>query len=153
QASGCSGQLVTFTASSRDGTGPYSFSWIFGDGETSSVSSVTHTCSSAGTYTVTLSVGDGGSPRQTAISQKFITVSNPPPALTASFSYSPSSPQAGQQVSFSASASGGTSSYSYSWNFGDGSTGTRSSVTHTYSSGGSYTVTLTVTDGGSRQQT
>jgi PKD repeat protein len=35
---------------------------------------------------------------------------------------------------------------SYSWNFGDGSTGTGSSVQHTYGAGGTYSVTLTVTD-------
>src|SRR2546428_4924606 len=59
---------------------------------------------------------------------------SPPSTLSASFTYSPSSPQTGQTVSFSGSASGGTSPYSYSWSFGDGSTGTGSSVTHTHSS-------------------
>src|SRR5437773_155212 len=78
---------------------------------------------------------------------------SPPPALSASFTYSPSSPQIGQTVSFTGSSSGGTSPYSYSWSFGDGSTGTGSSVTHSYSSAGSFTVTLTVRDTGSPQQT
>src|SRR5256712_13283506 len=50
------------------------------------------------------------------------------PALSASFTYSPSSPTTGQQVTFTASASGGTSPYSFNWNFGDGSTGAGSSV-------------------------
>lgn len=35
---------------------------------------------------------------------------------------------------------------SYSWNFGDGSTGTGVAITHTYNTGGTFIVTLTVTD-------
>src|SRR5207247_1514823 len=115
--------------------------------------SITHAYSSAGTYTVTLTVQDSGSPKQTVSSQHSVIVSSPPPALTASFTYSPSSPQVGQTVSFTGSSSGGTSPYSYSWSFGDGSTGTGSPVTHSYSSAGSFTVTLTVKDSGSPQQT
>src|SRR5213080_4252884 len=78
---------------------------------------------------------------------------SPPPALSASFTYSPSSPQIGQTVSFTGSASGGTQPYSYSWSFGDGSTGTGSSAKHTYSSAGTLDVAFTVKDNGSPQQT
>src|SRR5881296_2683901 len=147
------GQQVTFTASASGGTVPYAYSWSFGDGSSGTGASVTHTYNAAGTFNVVLTVNDSGSPQQTTSSQQSITVSSQPPALAASFTYSPSSPQAGQSVSFTGSASGGTSPYSYSWNFGDGSTGTGSSATHTYSSAGSFTVTLTVKDNGSPQQT
>src|SRR6266699_2950890 len=77
---------------------------------------------------------------------------SPPPTLSASFMYSPSSPQIGQTVSFTGSASGGTLPYSFSWSFGDGSTGTGSPVTHSFSSAGTLTVALTVKDNGSPQQ-
>ncbi|HYY90697.1 MAG TPA: alkaline phosphatase family protein, partial [Candidatus Dormibacteraeota bacterium] len=73
--------------------------------------------------------------------------------LSASFTYSPTSPQAGQQVTFTASANSGTAPYSFSWNFGDGSSGTGSSAVHTYLAGGTYTVVLTVKDSSSSQQT
>src|SRR5216117_3073226 len=69
---------------------------------------------------------------------------SPPPTLSASFTYSPSSPQMRQTVSFTGSASGGTQPYSYSWSFGDGSTGTGSSAKHTYSSAGTLDVAFTV---------
>ena len=78
---------------------------------------------------------------------------SPLPTLSASFTYSPSSPQTGQTVSFTGSASGGTSPYSYSWSFGDGSTGIGSSARHTYSSAGTPTVVLTVKDNGLPQET
>jgi PKD repeat protein len=147
------GQQVSFTGSASGGSTPYTFSWSFGDGATGSGSSTAHTYSSAGSYTVTLTVKDSGSPQQSVTSQQTLSVVSPPPALTVSFSYSPSSPQTGEPVTFAASASGGTSPYSFGWSFGDGSTGSGSSVTHAYSSSGSYTVTMTVDDSGSPQQT
>src|SRR5216117_2220459 len=117
------GQTVSFTGSASGGTQAYSYSWSFGDGSAGSGSSVTHTYSSAGSSAVTLTVKDSGSPQQTVTSQKTVAVSSPPPTLEASFTFSPSSPQAGQQVTFTASATGGTATYSYAWSFGDGSTG------------------------------
>src|SRR6266516_12638 len=147
------GQTVSFTGSASGGASPYSYSWSFGDGSTVTGSPVTHSYSSAGSFTVTLTVKDSGSPQQTVTSQQTVSVTSPPPALTASFTYDPSSPQVGQTVLFSGSASGGVSPYSYSWSFGDGSTGTGSSVTHAYASTGSFTVVLTVRDSGSPQQT
>ncbi len=66
--------------------------------------------------------------------------------LTSSFSYSPSAPTIAQPVTFTANAGGGSPPYSFSWNLGDGSTGTGSPISHSYSSPGSFTVSLTVTD-------
>jgi PKD domain/Matrixin len=42
---------------------------------------------------------------------------------------------------------------SWSWSFGDGATSTQVSPTHVYAAPGSYTVTLTVTDGGGSSAT
>src|SRR2546422_2913138 len=147
------GQAVSFTSSASGGSTPYTYSWSFGDGSTGTGSSPNHTYSSAGTLTVALTVKDNGSPQQTKTSQQSITVSGAPPSLTASFAYSPSSTQAEQPVTFTSSASGGASPFTFSWSFGDGLTGTGSSVTHTYSSAGTYTTALTVKDSSSPQQT
>src|SRR5205807_7157385 len=140
------GQQVTFVASVSGGTAPYSFSWSFGDGSIGSGSTVTHAYSSAGTFSVILVVSDSGSPQQTSSSQSSITVSSPPPPLTVNFAFNPSSPEAGQPVTFTASASGGTSPYSFSWSFGDGGTAAVNPATHTYSSSGSFVVTVTARD-------
>lgn len=59
----------------------------------------------------------------------------------------PYSGNAGSAIPFTGSASGGTPPYtSYYWNFGDGSTSSQQNPTHTYSSGGTYNVQLTVQD-------
>jgi hypothetical protein len=52
----------------------------------------------------------------------------------------------GNGVQFYPNISGGFSPYSYEWNFGDGDTSTDANPSHTYHSGGTFTVTLKVTD-------
>ncbi len=70
----------------------------------------------------------------------------PPPTLQATSSASPTQGTAPLTVSFTASASGGTAPYTYSWSFGDGSTSTLQDPSHTYSSAGSYSAVLSVSD-------
>jgi PKD repeat protein len=80
-----------------------------------------------------------------------------PPACVpvASFSFSPSAPTEGQTVQFDASASTDgqpgascvATGLSYAWSFGDGTSGSGVQVSHTYRTAGSYSVTLTVTNG------
>jgi len=68
---------------------------------------------------------------------------------TASFTSSPDSPGAGQQVSFDASGSSDDSSIvSYEWDFDGNGTidATGEQVTNTFDTAGDYDVTLTVTD-------
>ena len=72
--------------------------------------------------------------------------------LSARFIFDPYPPDVGQTVSFVGTTTGGVSPYGYSWKFGDGSSGTGSPATHTYSSAGTFTVVLNVTDNGSPKQ-
>jgi PKD repeat protein len=74
--------------------------------------------------------------------------------LTASASGTPSTGNAPLTESFTGSATGGTAPYTYSWDFGDGSaTSTAQNPSHTYSTAGTYTATLTVTDSSSPAKT
>jgi PKD repeat protein len=78
-------------------------------------------------------------------------VGNP---LAATVSANPTSGQIPLAVSFTGTATGGTPPYSYSWNFGDGSAAsTTQNPSHTYSTAGTYTATLTVTDSASPAKT
>lgn len=66
----------------------------------------------------------------------------------ADFGWTPTSPSAGEEVTFDATPSSDPdgSIIAYDWDFGDGATGSGLTVTHTYSAADSYPVTLTVTD-------
>jgi len=132
---------ISFSGGASGGCTPYTFSWTFGDGGTSTLMNPTHQYTSDGTYTATLTVTDdkGASDSDTAQ----VTVSTPDLDADAS---GPSSGCTGDPVTFSGSASGGCSPYSFSWSFGDGGSSTQQNPSHTYNSPGTYTVTLTVTD-------
>jgi len=121
-----------------------SYAWDFGDTMTGTGVTATHSYAKAGTYTVMLTVTDNLGHTGTASATK--TITDRPP--TASFAFTPAAPVVGQSVSFDAAAStdpDGTVT-TYAWNFGDTTTGTGVTVAHTYSTQGSFTVTLTVTD-------
>lgn len=64
------------------------------------------------------------------------------------FTISPSAPVVQADITFDASLSTDSDGQivSYSWNFGDGTGGAGRLTTHRYTQGGSYPVTLTVTD-------
>jgi len=153
-ASSTSGQAplaVSFNGSgSSDSDGSISsYAWSFGDGGSSSGSTTSHTYSSVGTYTARLTVtdDDGATDATTRTIQVSATpVANNPPS--ASFTASSTSGQAPLAVSFNGSGSSDSdgSISSYAWSFGDGGSSSGSTTSHTYSSVGTYTARLTVTD-------
>jgi parallel beta-helix repeat protein len=144
-------KAVTFNASSsydEDGSIVH-FTWDFGDGNTTTLKEgmATHDYATFGNYTVTLTVTDNDA--LTDFSTAYVAVYSTP---TAKFTFYPESPIAGQTVTFNASIStpnGGTI-VCYSWDFeSDGIIDANDMiVNHTYSSAGTYTVTLNVTNDG-----
>lgn len=76
---------------------------------------------------------------------RVIAPAGPPTAPVANFSATPTSGTAPLAVSFTDVSSGRPTSWA--WDFGDGGTSTQRNPTHTYSTAGSYTVTLTVANG------
>jgi PKD repeat protein len=73
-------------------------------------------------------------------------VITPPGPTPPDFTMSPSDPDQLEFVTFNASAAG-SDIVEWDWDFGDGSTASGSIVQHAYDDSGSFTVTLTVTDG------
>ena len=143
------GQSATFTASVNEeaATKPLEYRWDFGDGNTATGLLATHTFDRTGTYNVTFTANNRGSTDTEACS---VEVFAPAPQVT-SISANPMTFEVCEPttVSFSANVNlGGGPAVTYSWDFGDGSTGTGANPTHTYSTAGNYTVTLTATNEG-----
>jgi len=136
---------VSFTDLSVSYDGITSWNWSFGDGETSTEQNPTHTYASAGLYTVSLKVSEEDGNNDTKTKFPYIIVDDNMP--NANFTYSPSNPLEGDQVTFDASSSTGYDEpLSYSWDFGDDAFGEGVSPAHAYAQDGNYLVTLTVTD-------
>ncbi len=74
------------------------------------------------------------------------------PPLTVAVQANPSSGTAPLTVNFYSTVSGGTPGYTYSWTFGDGGTGSSANPSHSYTTAGTFTVTLVVSDGMGRTQ-
>ena len=140
------GEVIDFDASGSYDIDGYivSYSWDFGDGNTDSGVTVSHSYVDDGEYTVTLMVVDnrGATDSKTAVK----LVKNRPP-IASLMGYVVSSDKE-EIVTFDASPSydlDGTI-VEYFWDFGDGSTATGVKVSTAYPDSGAYTVTLTVTD-------
>ncbi len=152
--------LYFYSGSSDPDGDPITYRWNFGDGGSSTLSSPMHQYSSAGSYSVKLTVKDPSGLTDQAT--RSVTISalpdpedpTPPPPppppeneLPTADVGGPYSGVVGGLVYFDGSGSGDPDgSITYSWDFGDGTSSTGGHPSHTYSSGNTYTVSLTVTD-------
>jgi PKD repeat protein len=144
-------QTVFFDASSSQAPANnpiVSYSWNFGDGETGSGRTASHSYDAPGSYVVTLTVADqAGRTAQTTESLQVAALVLP----TAVIDVSPTDPAPNTQVNFNgvrSTAAPGRRIEKYQWDLGDGSGGLKTGqrVSHTYTREGTYTVTLVVTD-------
>jgi PKD repeat protein len=126
---------VLFENKSKDAT---TYSWDFGDGTTSKDANPTKTYDVGGTYTVKLTAtGEGGSGQSSK--QILIQKSTQSQLPTANFNFAGNG-VAPSTVVFTNSSTNATS---YSWDFGDGGTSVSVNPTHTYLTGGTFSVVLT----------
>ncbi len=136
----CFGDSTHFTNLS---TGPniILYEWTFGDGFFSYNENPVHKYTAPGTYNVTLRVTNSMSCVD-SITHEVIVNPLPDVAFTTSDSVC-----FGNSVNFfDQTIPNADSISSWLWNFGDGSTATVQNPTHDYASGGSFVVSLTVTN-------
>jgi len=133
----CNG-LVQFTNTSAATYTPINYLWTFPDGTTSTLQNPTHIFS-AGNHPVNLSISSNlGCGRDTTINIRVNPKPNP--------RFTAPNVCIGNPTTFTNTTpplSGYT--ISYLWNFGDGGQSTQTNPTHTYTSIGTYNVTLTAT--------
>ena len=145
------GIAADFTATPLNGVSPLtvqfsdnssgdvtSWLWDFGDGQTSSSINPQHVYTTPGIYSVSLSVS-GVSGSDTKTKSSYIRVYEP---VIAAFSEDKTQGIAPTSIAFTNTSTGDFSSVL--WNFGDGTTSTSQNPIHSFTSGGDYTVTLTV---------
>jgi hypothetical protein len=143
------GTALSFIGTAKNGTGPETYLWTFGDGTSSTgYLNTNHAYSSPGTYTVTLKVTDALGDVATSTSQVTIKSSTP----TAKISGAPATSPAGTAITLTGSATDlnpaeTAAGFTYAWTVTSSgttvSTGTGSTFKFTPATGGTYVVTLT----------
>jgi len=139
---------VNFTDMSTNS--PTVWAWSFGDGGWSTLENPSHTYTTPGTYTVSLTASNyGGS--NVATTTNYITVTKASPPI-ASFTSNVTVGSAPFSVGFSDTST--NSPIQWAWTFGDGGTSSVQNPVHMYTTAGTYTVSLLATNyGGSNSVT
>jgi len=133
------GQTVTLLSTSTNS--PTSVSWTFGDGSTALGDQVRYAWDRPGEYRIRLAVSNSAGSSETFANIVVEARMNPP---VARFSESALTVVQGEVLRFSDLSLNAPTSLS--WDFGDGSNGQGANVTHTWSSPGTYLVSLTATN-------
>src|SRR5207245_1160457 len=144
--SSCTQLACNFTSTSSDPDRTIaSYRWTFGDGTAAATTqNPSHTYTAGGTFTVTLTVTDNQSATG-SVSHPVTVTAPPPPNQPPVAAFTSSCTQLTCSFTSTSSDPDGTIA-SYAWTFGDGGTASIQNPSHPYTAGGTYTVTLTVTD-------
>ena len=122
-----------------------SYSWDFGDGESSDEQNPTHTYASSGTFNVCLTIV-AHNPGCTATFCHHVVIHDPPPGnCHAAFTAHQPNPDE-QIIDFTDESTSDGTIGSWAWDFGDGNTSSEQDPTHEYAEPGTYLVCLTITD-------
>lgn len=138
---GCSPQVITFTANAPGAT---VYDWDLGNGANSSAANPGASYINPGFYTIRLRVTYPNGIVETVSKTNYIEIFDNP---IANFTANPVQICAGESVDFTDLTQATSNPLtSWLWDFGDGDTGSVQQIRHTYTSPGTFTVTLISTD-------
>jgi PKD repeat protein len=143
------GTAIAFTAIGSDADGdPITYAWDFGDGDTATGATASHTYPAPGSYTATVTAADNqGGTKSATVPVTVVASTNHAPTVTAGRTPT-GTITSGTAVNFTAA---GTDSdgdpLTYAWEFGDGGTSTQQNPTHTFATTGTFAAKVTVSDG------
>lgn len=121
--------------------GGNSYYWDFGDGSHSDVANPSHTYSAEGTYTVKLIVTNASGCQDSMVKTNYVKIKKPVVTINGL----PKKGCAPLTNTFSSTISSIEPIEGYHWDFGDGSFSDSVKPTHTYTTPGKYSITLTYT--------
>jgi PKD repeat protein len=147
------GQVAQFDASGTTDEGApcmdsCTYTWAFGNEAVRSGRIQTHAFQTPGIHSVVLTVRDAAGTTVSAQQNVIVTAAARP---TVTFTSSPASPFAGESATFTAAVTVAANHRitRFEWNFGDGTSvqsTSNASITHSFSTPGTYVVTVTATD-------
>lgn len=129
----------TFNNTSVNNAASATYYWTFGDASFSFLQNPVKAYTNAGTYTVVLVVTNSNGCKDTT--SQIVTVSPKPVAAFNLINFN----SCNNSNTISAQSTS-TNVVSMNWNFGDGTTATGANVIKTYTTGGTYVITLVVTN-------
>jgi PKD repeat protein len=136
-------ELITFTNTSQNAT---LYNWSFGDGSISTDESPSHVYASTGEFIVQLTASGVGGLNSVSST---IAITSPEPVVE--FTMDKASAMTGEAIRFINKT---LYADSYVWSFGDGNSTTAESPIYSYSTTGTFVITLTATgDGGTASTT
>ncbi len=139
------GEATQLSLTASGGYPPYvSYSWqgLPGPCSAGSVTNLSCTPGTNGTFPIFALATDSGG--FNGSSGPFVLRVNADPSVSAAASTYVG--EAVLPVDFTATVLGGTAPFQYAWDFGDGGTDISAAPSHNYTTGGSFTSTLTITD-------
>lgn len=129
--------VASFTSTVTGGVVPYTYSWDFGNGNSSTLANPTHNYATTGAYVATLTVTGSNGVTCSYSDTVIVNFCN---------AYFTSSVNSNGVANFTNQSTPNRAGVAYSWDFGDGSQAYVKHPTHTYTVSNLYVVTLSIYD-------